>query len=100
MAAATARKPLSAAPAKSDYQDLEPIGDIKTALARKSFVMPTRTLTRGRATAKIKAAEHRLQGKLSIGGQEHFYLEGQVGFAIPGEDRTMFVYSSTQHTSE
>ncbi|MGH8263302.1 MAG: molybdopterin cofactor-binding domain-containing protein, partial [Steroidobacteraceae bacterium] len=86
--------------ANIDYQDLEPIGDIKTALARKSFVMPTRTLARGQAAAKIKAAAHRLQGKLSIGGQEHFYLEGQVGFAIPGEDRTMFVYSSTQHTSE
>jgi xanthine dehydrogenase large subunit len=83
-----------------DYEDLEPIIDVKSALERQSFVMPTRTLARGQAAAKIKAAPHRLQGSLSIGGQEHFYLEGQIGVAVPGEDRTMLVYSSTQHPSE
>src|SRR4029077_6269449 len=37
---------------------------------------------------------------LRIGGQEHFYLEGQVAFAVPGEDNDMLVHSSTQHPSE
>ncbi len=83
-----------------EYEDLEPIPDVKTALARESFVMPTRTLTRGQPAAKIRAAPHRLNGSLSVGGQEHFYLEGQIGVALPGEDRTMLVYSSTQHISE
>jgi xanthine dehydrogenase large subunit len=83
-----------------DYEELEPIMDAKTAVTHQSFVMPTRTLTRGQPTAKIKAAPHRLQGSLSIGGQEHFYLEGQIGVAVPGEDRTMLIYSSTQHPSE
>ncbi len=83
-----------------DYEDLEPVLDVKTAIARQSFVMPTRTLTRGEPEAKIRAAPHRLQGELSVGGQEHFYLEGQIGVAVPGEDRTMLIYSSTQHTSE
>lgn len=83
-----------------EYEELEPIVDARTALARQSFVMPTRTLTRGQPAAKIRSAPHRLSGSLSIGGQEHFYLEGQIGVALPGEDRTMLVHSSTQHPSE
>jgi len=83
-----------------EYEDLDPILDVKTALARQSFVMPTRTLARGEPAAKIRSAPHRLSGALSIGGQEHFYLEGQIGVALPGEDRTMHVISSTQHTTE
>jgi xanthine dehydrogenase large subunit len=82
------------------YQDLEPIMDVRTALQHQSFVMPTRTLLRGEPAAKIRAAPHRLNGSLSVGGQEHFYLEGQIGVALPGEDGTMLVYSSTQHISE
>jgi xanthine dehydrogenase large subunit len=86
--------------ARVEYEDLEFIGDVRKALERRSFVLPTRILARGQPAAKIRAAPHRLSGSLSIGGQEHFYLEGQIGAAIPGEDRTMLVYSSTQHTSE
>ena len=74
--------------------------DATTALARGSFVLPTRTLTRGQPAARIRAAPHRLQGSLSIGGQDHFYLEGQIGVAVPGEDGTMLIHSSTQHPSE
>ena len=86
--------------ARVEYEDLEPIRDVKGALERQSFVLPTRTLARGAAATGIRTAPHRLSGGLSLGGQEHFYLEGQVGFAVPGEDRTMFVHSSTQHPSE
>lgn len=86
--------------ARIEYEDLEPIRDAKAALAQQSFVLPTRTLARGDAPAQIRAAPHRLRGSLAVGGQDHFYLEGQVGAAVPGEDRTMLVYSSTQHPSE
>ena len=37
---------------------------------------------------------------MHIGGQEHFYLEGQIALAVPGEDGAILVYSSTQHPSE
>jgi xanthine dehydrogenase large subunit len=86
--------------ARVEYEELEPIVDVKSALQHQSFVMPTRTLARGEPAARIRAAPHRLSGSLSVGGQEHFYLEGQIGIALPGEDRTMLVYSSTQHISE
>jgi xanthine dehydrogenase large subunit len=56
--------------------------------------------THGGAAAAIAAAPHRLDGTLTVGGQEQFYLEGQVSYAVPGEDRTLHVHCSTQHPSE
>jgi len=50
--------------------------------------------------ARIAAAPHRLQGELNVGGQEQFYLEGQISYAIPKEAGAVHVYCSTQHPSE
>ena len=57
-------------------------------------------MARGDARAAIDGAPHRLAGRREVGGQEHFYLEGQVALAIPGEDDDMHVLSSNQHPSE
>src|SRR5690606_34002603 len=43
---------------------------------------------------------HRLQGRVSCGGQDQFYLEGQVAMALPAEDGDLLIYSSTQHPGE
>ena len=51
-------------------------------------------------SAAIDRSRYRTEGSLRIGGQEHFYLEGQVSLAIPGEDDRMLVYCSTQHPTE
>jgi xanthine dehydrogenase large subunit len=56
--------------------------------------------TRGDAAAAIAAARHRVEGRIEIGGQEHFYLEGQVAMALPQEGGDMVVLSSTQHPTE
>ncbi len=48
----------------------------------------------------LEAAQHRITGRLRIGGQDHFYLEGHIAFALPGEDDEVLIYSSTQHPSE
>ena len=82
------------------YEDLDAILDIGDASEKQSFVLPTRTIRRGNPLKVIQAAPHRLTGCLTMGGQDHFYLEGQVALAVPGEDGTMLVYSSTQHPSE
>ncbi|MFT3776731.1 MAG: xanthine dehydrogenase molybdopterin binding subunit [Ottowia sp.] len=50
--------------------------------------------------AAIAAAPHRLQGSLDVGGQEQFYLEGQISYAVPREGGAMHVHCSTQHPSE
>ena len=86
--------------ARVDYEVLPAILDIRSALAAGSFVLPTERLVRGDPASRLPRATHRLQGALAIGGQDHFYLEGQVCAAIPQEDGTMRVHSSTQHPSE
>jgi xanthine dehydrogenase large subunit len=86
--------------AKVEYEELPAILDIRSALAAQSFVIPTQTLRRGSPHEALQAAPHRLKGSLELGGQEHFYLEGQIAAAVPGEDGAMLVYSSTQHPTE
>ena len=82
------------------YEDLPAILTIEDALANASFVLPSVTLERGHWRQAITRAPHRLKGSLRSGAQEQFYLEGQVAYAIPGEDREMLVHSSTQHPTE
>ncbi|QJR15273.1 xanthine dehydrogenase molybdopterin binding subunit [Usitatibacter palustris] len=82
------------------YEKLPAIFDIREALAAGSFVAPTRTLIRGEPIEHLASAPQRLQGTMTLGGQDHFYLEGQVAFALPQEDGGMLVVSSTQHPSE
>jgi xanthine dehydrogenase large subunit len=83
-----------------EYQDKPAILTIDQAMEAKSFLEPPYTLQRGDAAAAIVAAPHKLEGRITMGGQEHFYLEGQVAFAIPGEDDDVTVHSSTQHPTE
>jgi xanthine dehydrogenase large subunit len=90
----------AATQARIDYAELDPTLTIDDALARQSFVLPTERLARGDAAATIAAAPHRLEGRFRCGGQDHFYLEGQISLAVPGEDGAMLVYCSTQHPGE
>jgi len=83
-----------------EYEEREPILDPMDAVEKQSFVLPTETLRRGEARAALDAAPHRLQRRLDLGGQDQFYLEGHVAMAVPGEDGTITVYSSTQHPDE
>ncbi|MBP0599348.1 xanthine dehydrogenase molybdopterin binding subunit [Herbaspirillum sp. LeCh32-8] len=83
-----------------DYEELEPILTPRAAHAAKSYVLPPMHLTRGTPAEAFAKAPHRLQGKFDVGGQEQFYLEGQISYAIPKEGCGMHVYCSTQHPSE
>lgn len=82
------------------YEDLPAILTPQAARAAGSYVLPPMRLARGDAERAFAAAPCRVKGELSVGGQEQFYLEGQIAYAIPGEDRGMHVYCSTQHPSE
>ena len=73
---------------------------IQDALAAQSYVLPPVYVKRGNAAAALARAPHRLSGTLEVGGQEHFYLEGQVAYAMPMEQNQWWVYSSTQHPGE
>ncbi len=83
-----------------EYEDLPAILTIEQALAAKSFVLEPHVMQRGDLKAALAAAPHRLKGCIRMGGQDHFYLEGQVSLAIPMEDGDVLIHCSTQHPSE
>ena len=83
-----------------EYEPLPAILDIRSALAAEATVLPTQRITRGSPGEALARATHRLQGTVHVGGQDHFYLEGQIAIAVPQEDGAMLVHSSTQHPSE
>jgi xanthine dehydrogenase large subunit len=85
---------------KLDIERLPAILGVQAALAAKSYVLAPVTVRRGDATQALKRAPHTLMGQLDVGGQEHFYLEGQVACALPQEQNQWVVYSSTQHPGE
>ncbi|MCK0195375.1 xanthine dehydrogenase molybdopterin binding subunit [Ancylobacter sp. 6x-1] len=68
--------------------------------AGMDYVTEPLKLRRGTPETAMDAAPHRIAGRFSIGGQDHFYLEGQIALAIPGEDDEMTLFVSTQHPSE
>ena len=77
-----------------------PAVTVDQGLAAGAEMLPPYEFRRGEPAPAIATAPHRLEGRVRIGGQEHFYLEGQAALAIPGEDDEMRVFSSTQHPSE
>ncbi len=85
---------------KAQIEPLAPILSIEDALLAKSWVLPPVALVRGEPEKVISEASHRLSGYTRVGGQEHFYLEGQIAYAIPQEQGGFFVHSSTQHPGE
>ena len=83
-----------------EYEALPAILDIETAMERKSYVLEPHSMQRGDPQAAIQAAPRRLQGEVFTGGQDHFYLEGQVSMAVPKEDGDILILTSSQHPSE
>ena len=84
-----------------EIEEDTPILTIEDALAANSrFEDGPRIWTKGDIDAALKMAPNRLQGTINMGGQEHFYLEGQAALALPQEGGDMVVHSSTQHPTE
>ena len=82
------------------YEPLPAVLTIEEAMARESYVSPPQLMVRGEVEPALASAPHRLSGELRCGGQDHFYLEGQIAVATPGEGSDMQVFSSTQHPTE
>lgn len=86
--------------AEIEYEDLPTKLDVAAAREAAEVVTPGLTLQRGDVETAIAGAPHTVAGQIEIGGQDHFYLEGQIALAIPGEDDEVLVHVSTQHPSE
>jgi xanthine dehydrogenase large subunit len=87
--------------ARITYRDLPHQTDVDASRAAGNpLVTEPLKLERGDVAGGLAAAPHRVKGTMLIGGQEHFYLEGQVALAVPGEDEDVTVYASSQHPTE
>ncbi|RSU51174.1 xanthine dehydrogenase molybdopterin binding subunit [Sphingomonas sp. S-NIH.Pt15_0812] len=85
---------------KISYAPRPALLTIADAQAAASLIEPTQRMARGDAVAALATAPHRRSGGFAMGGQDHFYLEGQVALARPQEDGQVHISSSTQHPSE
>ena len=82
------------------YQELPPLLTMEDAIENNSFIGPTFEMKKGNPEESIKASPRYLKKKYKVGGQDHFYLEGQVSLSVPSENGEITVYSSTQHPTE
>ena len=85
---------------KTVIEEEKPSVTVEDALERNETVLPDYAFGRGDVAEALSSSPLQLEGSFNIGGQEHFYLEGQVALALPGEGQEMHVYSSTQHPTE
>ena len=83
-----------------DIEALPAVLSVQQALAAQSYVLPPVFVCRGDVQAGLQVAKHTLRGSLEVGGQEHFYLEGQVAYAVPQAQGQWLIHSSTQHPGE
>ncbi|NMG48382.1 xanthine dehydrogenase molybdopterin binding subunit [Azoarcus communis] len=86
--------------AQVEYEALPAVLSVDDALEAGTRVLPDVSLRQGEVDGALAKAAHRLSGTVRHGGQDHFYLETHIAYAIPQEDNTMKVYSSSQHPGE
>jgi xanthine dehydrogenase large subunit len=95
-----ARRAAALAPQVIQAEPLPAVLTAREAHALGQYVVPPMHLDRGDAPAALAAAPHRRQGRFSLGGQEQFYLEGHIAYALPQENAGLLIHCSTQHPSE
>ncbi|MEM8614011.1 MAG: xanthine dehydrogenase molybdopterin binding subunit [Cyanobacteria bacterium P01_H01_bin.105] len=91
---------LGALQVQVNYDPLEPLLDLHQAIDQKSFHGGTQTIQRGDPQTALAQADHQLSDEVTLGGQDHFYLETQATWVIPAPDGNYQVYAGTQHPTE
>ncbi|MBL8446357.1 MAG: xanthine dehydrogenase molybdopterin binding subunit [Zoogloeaceae bacterium] len=86
--------------AQVGYEPWPAVLGIHAAVAEESFVLPTVAVVRGDPDRALAESPRVLAGHFAVGGQEHFYLEGQVALALPQDDGGLVIHCSTQNPTE
>ena len=69
------------------YQERDPVFTVDEAMAADArFEEGPRIWEKGDAARAMETAPHVVTGRLEMGGQEHFYLEGQAALVFPQEN--------------
>ncbi len=90
----------AAAAVEVRYEVLQACCNLTEAMAKDAYFKAPATVSRGDADTALASATHRLDGELTIGGQDHFYLETQASWAVVDSEGLVQVTSSTQHPTE
>lgn len=87
---------------KVEYEELEPVITIKDAIKKGSFYTNyNNSISNGDVVKGFEMADDIVEGEISMGGQEHFYLETHASLVVPrGEDGEMELFVSTQNPTE
>jgi xanthine dehydrogenase large subunit len=72
------------------------ITDPRVARHENSLIQPPRTFRIGDSAAAFKSCKYVFEGVAETNGQEHLYIETQGAYALPVENGSIKVYSSTQ----
>jgi xanthine dehydrogenase large subunit len=83
-----------------EYEPLDAVLDIETAIEKNTLLAPPRKIERGDVEEAMKNAPHVIKGELKTGAQEHWYLETQTALAVPGEGKEMMIHASSQNPAE
>ena len=86
--------------AKIVYSESPPIITLAQARHKETLLCPPKIVSRGDFASSINHSDHIIEGEIVIGGQEHFYLEGQAALAVPKENKDFQIFVSSQHPSE
>ena len=86
--------------ARIEVEAEKPAVTVGDAIDRGTDVLPAYGFVKGDAAAAMASASETIADTFFIGGQEHFYLEGQIASAEPGEAGEILIRSSTQHPTE
>ena len=95
-----ARRAAAMAKQVIDIEPLPPVLTPREAHRLQQYTIPAMHMSRGDAQRAIASAPHRMKGSIVLGGQEQFYLEGHISYAIPQEDGGLLLHCGTQHPSE
>ena len=85
---------------QAEIESTNPILTLADTKLSNKQVRPSHSLIKGDSKEALKQSINTLNIDQKVGGQEHFYLEGQVSLAIPQDNGGVLVHCSSQHPSE
>ena len=83
-----------------DYEPLPARLTIDAAISEGAFHGDPMIMSQGDVEAGLTESEIVLEGDVRMGGQDHFYLETHVSWALVDTEGYYHIYSSTQHPTE
>lgn len=81
---------------KAEIDPWPVVTDPREAQANGELIVPPRTFRLGNVDQAWSLCTHIFEGRADTNGQEHLYIETQGAYAVPQENGTIRVYSSTQ----